>query len=92
MLEGSPKDIFLRYALALEYLGLQRDKEALGLFEEIFKDDPSYLPNYYHLGKTLEGEGLIDRAKLIYSIGMKLAQGKQELRTLNELRSALESL
>lgn len=53
-LKVTPKDNFLRHALALEYIKIGEDLKARVLFEEILSDSPDYVGTYYHLAKLLE--------------------------------------
>ncbi|MEL7161727.1 MAG: hypothetical protein AAFN92_13285, partial [Bacteroidota bacterium] len=57
MLEASPKDSFLRFALAKEHEKAGADAGARSVYEAIVADDPEYVGTYYHLGKTLERLG-----------------------------------
>ena len=54
LLQQMPGDNFLRHALALEYIKLEKDDDARILFESILNDSPDYVGSYYHLGKLLE--------------------------------------
>ena len=91
-LSEDPDDAFSRYALALEYVKENQDREAAGLMEELFLSQPDYLPNYYHYGKLQERLGNTALSKDIYSKGMEVARSQNNQHTLNELRGALEML
>lgn len=45
-----PDDLFSKFALALELIKVQKQKEAVLLFEDIIRRDPEYVGVYYHLG------------------------------------------
>ena len=49
-----PADPFLPYALALEYVRLNKNEDAISLLEKVLNLNPDYLPAYYHLGKLYE--------------------------------------
>ncbi|MES2778754.1 MAG: hypothetical protein V4651_02555 [Bacteroidota bacterium] len=91
MLEKQPNDLFLHYALAMEYLSMQQPEKAQNLFEQIIAADEHYVAAYYQLGILLEG---LDEASAIavYEKGMKEAQLKGDRKTVNEFRSALDEL
>jgi lipopolysaccharide biosynthesis regulator YciM len=91
MLEKQPDDLFLQYALAMEYLGLQQQDKAQKLFEQIVAADEHYVAAYYQLGLLLEGSDE-ERAITIYEKGMQEAQLKGDRKTVNEFRSALDEL
>lgn len=91
-LAQSPKDNFLRHALALEYMKLGRDSQARLLLETLLADDPSYTGSYYQLAKLLEKTGDTQAAIKWYEQGMEYAKKAGERHTYNELQSALEEL
>lgn len=91
-LQDTPGDSFLKHALALEYVKLNKDDLAEPLFEEILKDDPGYIGSYYHLGKLLERKNNTEAALLIYERGMRAAKDQQDLHAYNELKSAADEL
>ena len=61
-LEDSPGDSFLQHALALEYIKLNDDAAARGVFEALLAREPGYVGSYYHLGRLLERTGERDAA------------------------------
>ncbi|ATL49896.1 hypothetical protein COR50_15225 [Chitinophaga caeni] len=91
-LAESPKDSFLKHALALEYIKLDDDGAAHVLFDEILAEDPTYVGSYYHLGKLLERQGKNEDAISIYEKGMQIAKEQKEMHTYNELLAAYEDL
>lgn len=92
LLEESPKDSFLRHALALELQKTGEDHTAIQELESLLSDDPGYIGSYYQLGKLLEKTGDENRAIRWYEQGMEYAKNAGEKRAYNELRSALEEL
>lgn len=91
-LEKSPRDSFLRHALALEYMKTGSDAEAIALWQALLTDDPDYSGSYYHLGKALEKVGEEDLAKEIYEKGISIANKLNENHARNELQQALDEL
>ncbi|HAN65401.1 MAG TPA: hypothetical protein DCQ34_03585 [Chitinophagaceae bacterium] len=88
----SPKDSFLRHALALEYIKLGKDDEALELFTSLLKDEPGYVGSYYHLAKLWERKGRPEEAIKSYREGMDVAKAAGDRHSYNELQMALEEL
>ena len=88
-LQEEPSDSFLRYALALEFIGLNDTKQAYEQLEKLLNDDPDYLAGYYMAGKTAEGLGQISVAKNWYEKGIEIARRQKDPHTLNELSEAL---
>ncbi|MDQ2752367.1 MAG: tetratricopeptide repeat protein [Bacteroidota bacterium] len=92
MLQASPKDNFLRHALALEKIKEGKDEEAERLFVSILNDSPEYVGSYYHLAKLLERKGQTEKAIEWYERGMKTAKAAADNHAYNELQSAYEEL
>ncbi len=91
MLEEQPNDLFLQYALAMEYLGMGKAAEAEKQFRAILFADAHHVASYYQLGKLLEGRDEADAIQ-VYEKGMAEAKIKNDLKTVNEFRSALDEL
>ncbi len=91
MLEEQPLDLFLQYALAMEYLGMNQQAEAERLFKAIISADEHYVAAYYQLGKLLETTNETE-AITLYEKGMSEAQLKGDRKTVNEFRSAIDAL
>jgi tetratricopeptide (TPR) repeat protein len=91
-LASSPKDNFLRHALALEYVKLGKEDEAQQLFESILTDSPDYVGSYYHLGKLLERQQQTALAITWYEKGMEAAKQAKDNHAYNELQAAYEDL
>lgn len=91
-LEQNPRDSFLRHALALEYMKLNRLEEAKELFVSILTDAPDYIGSYYHLAKLLELLNDQEAAVSWYEKGMEAAKSAGDNHAFNELRAAYEEL
>src|SRR5947207_15103824 len=92
LLKASPKDNFLRHALALEYIKNENDSIARNLLEDILDDSPDYVGSYYHLAKLLERNGENDLAIQWYKKGIEAAKLAGDEHAFNELQSAYEDL
>ena len=91
-LAKTPQDSFLNHALALEYIKLGRDTEAITLFEELLRRDPDYVGSYYHLGAALERTGDPSGALAAYQRGMAVARQQRHNHALSELQQAADAL
>lgn len=91
-LKKTPKDPFLWYALATEYVGVGDDSQAKEIFLTLKRDYPDYHATYYHLAKLYERQDQDEAAIETYEQGMEVARKKNEKHAFNELRSALEEL
>ncbi len=92
MLKTTPRDSFLRHALALEYIKIGNDAEARALFEAVLTEFPAYTASYYHLGKLLERNNETELAIEWYEKGMIAAKEANERHAYNELQNAYEDL
>ncbi len=92
MLEKSPKEVFLHYALAMEYVSLQKWTEAAASLEQVKHLNDQYLALYYHLGKTQEQLGNRNLAAVTYKEGIALATRVKDYKTKAELWLALTAL
>src|SRR5260221_185013 len=91
-LNDNPNDSFSRYALALEYLKLGQNDEALREFEAVRKNDPAYVATYYQLGQLYQKLGQTHDAEKTFRTGITVATQNGDEHTRSELESALEGL
>jgi len=87
-----PDDLFLKYALAMEYLGINEIVKAKEYFEEVLKVDKNHVAAYYQLGKIFERMGNNPEAIAIYEKGMEAAKIKNDSRSMREIKTALDEL
>ena len=88
LLEASPRDAFLRFALAKEWEKEGNDATALNLYRSLLNDQPEYVGTYYHLGKTLERMQRPQEAWKIYTRGMAVTKQAGEQHAMRELAGA----
>lgn len=89
MLEKEPADIFLNYALAVEFVGEKKFKEAKEQFLKTVTINPEYLPCYYQLGQVAEKMNNEKEALDYYYKGVELAKKQNNNKALNELNEAI---
>ncbi len=92
MLEANPEDLFLHYALAMEYMSANEDMLAMEKLEWVKSASPAYLAVYYQLAKLYEKLEEPEKAIEIYEQGIEVAREQNEMKTMGELRSALDEL
>jgi predicted Zn-dependent protease len=88
MLAESPKDAFLRFALAKEFEKEGADAGAREIYEALLADQPEYVGTYYHLGKTLERLNEQAEAWRTYTEGIAITKRLGEKHAMNELAGA----
>ena len=89
MLEKEPHDLFLNYALAVEFVGENKLEEAEKQFLKTVKLDSEYLPCYYQLGQVAEKIKTEKEALEYYKLGLALAQKQNNQKAVNELNEAI---
>jgi tetratricopeptide (TPR) repeat protein len=89
MLEKEPNDLFLNYALAVEFVGEKKFEQAEKQFLKTTKIDPEYLPCYYQLGQVAEKINREKEALEYYHKGVELAKKQNNNKALNELNEAI---
>jgi cytochrome c-type biogenesis protein CcmH/NrfG len=87
-----PNDSFSRYGLAMEFVKLDRNDEAVEVFLELIRRDPGYVPAFYQLAKTYESMENPRDAILAYEHGIRAAKKKNDVHALSELQDAMEEL
>ena len=89
MLKDDPQDLFIRYAIAVEYAAAGDIKASILQLEELIASHPDYLGAYYKLGQLLEQNEQTARAIEVYRAGAALAERAGNKKTLREIREAL---
>ncbi len=88
LLNESPEDSFLLFAIAKEYEKQEAWESARKHYEKLLEADPEYLGVYYHLGKLLEYLEGPKKAWQTYTRGMELARLQGDQHALSELAGA----
>ena len=91
-LKETPNDSFSRYALALEYVKLGQNDDAVREFERVKKNDPDYVATYFQLGQLYQKIGQTHEAEKTFRTGITVAAKMGDEHTRGELESALEAL
>ena len=92
ILNDTPDDEFLNYALATEYVSIGKLQYALKLFNKLLAQSPLYFATYYHLGKLYEKLNDPTRAQKTYEDGLIITKKLNENHAYSELRAALDEL
>jgi len=93
LLKEDPKDVFCRYALALEYATEPSFlNSAIKELEKLRKSDEDYLPIYFQLGLLYQKLVMTDEAKRAVSDGLKLAKLQGNTHAYYELEFLMDDL
>jgi len=88
----SPKDSFLKFAIAKEHEKSAQDDKALKFYLDIYENDPKYIGLYYHLAKLYEKLNERVLAIKIYDEGIELGKNLGDFHAVSELNNARMNL
>src|SRR5262249_30565136 len=74
MLAEDPKDSFLLYGLAMEYVREGRDDKAIEYLREILTITPDYVPAYQQAGQAWPRLDKADEARQVFQSGIQAAK------------------
>lgn len=89
MLVKEPNDVFLNYALAMEYLATSDFELAEAQLQKTLVIEPGYLPCFYQLGQVWEKLGNTGKALNFYKQGLELAKSQNNRKAQGELSEAI---
>ena len=89
MLVDEPDDVFLNYALAMEYNSSNQFNEANEQLKKVLHLNPTYLPCFYQLGQIHEKLGNNDTALTYYKQGIHIAKSQNNSKAIGELNEAI---
>ena len=89
MLEKSPDDTFLLYAIALEHKKHSNFPQALEYLSQVLQKDPTYAVAYHQAGLVHELAGDMEAARKAYRDGMTVAERKGDAHAKEEMHAAL---
>ncbi len=92
LLEASPNDSFVLFALAKEYEGQGDSSKTLEFYLRLKEADPNYVGLYYHLGKQFEKMEDYPNAIHAYKEGIEVSKKAGDRHAANELAGALLNL
>ena len=90
MLDQDPRNGFVRYGLAMEYVNRGENEQAVKEFETLLAADGDYVAGYFHAGRTLEKLGRAEDARGMYERGIGAARRNGDHHALSELQAALD--
>ena len=88
LLDETEPELFILFALALEYRNKGENEKSLDYFLRLLAIDPFYLGAYYQLAGLYVDLGLIKEADKYYNLGIELAISKSDTHTLAKLKNA----
>ncbi|MES2381391.1 MAG: hypothetical protein V4538_10155 [Bacteroidota bacterium] len=92
MLAEMPDDIFLNYALAMEYKGLNEAQKAIHQLEKVLLLDENHVASLYQMGVLMSENNENEKAILFLEKGLNLAKQNKDLKTANEFKALLDEI
>ena len=89
MLEESPDDPFIIYALAREYELQAGTMQALLMYEHLVTNYPSYIATYYHYARLLYKAGNRNEAIKLLEKGIENGLKEKDHHAVSEMRGLL---
>ena len=91
MLDASPDDPFIIYALAKEYENRQSTMQAILMYEHLITEHANYIPTYYHYAKLLHSAGNINEAKRLLEKGIEQGIKERDMHAVSEMKGLLNT-
>ena len=92
MLDRSPNDAFLTYALAIEHRKAGDVAGALNLFSRTAELDGNYAYAHFQRGQIFEQGGNPEKAREAYAAGVAAAVRSGDRKAAGEIGAALEAV
>lgn len=92
MLADDPQDVFLRYALAMEWAAEGDATKSLEILAGLQAETPPYVPAFFMAGQQLTREGNIEEARRVLRDGIDVARAQGDGHAAGEMSEFLASL
>ena len=92
MLSEMPQDIFLNYAVAMEYKGLSLFDKTIDQLNKVLLLDENHVASFYQLGVLLSEKNENEKAILFLEKGLQIAKQKKDLKTANEFQALIDEI
>ncbi len=92
MLQADPSDLFLNFALAMEYAKAGRHDEALLQFTRVAELNPNSVPAYFQKADLLVALNRHAEAREVYTAALAAAEKSGDKHAAQKVREALALL
>ena len=89
LLSDDPGDIFVLYAIGLEYFKMGKTDEAIRSLEELILISPEYIPAYFRLGQWFAEKDQIEQAKAVLMQALALSKSQNDTKAAQEIQELL---
>lgn len=90
--ERDPRDAFITYGIAMEYVKAGNSERAIEWFDRTLGLDPDYAYAHYQKAKALTDEGRLAEAKAVIAEGIAAARRKNDGHAVGELEALADSM
>jgi tetratricopeptide (TPR) repeat protein len=92
LLKLDPNDVFLQYALALEFISAGDADEGLARLAKVNEQHPQYVAAFFQRGQVLADQDRTDEARDIITRGVEVARQVGDDHAEREMSEFLETL
>jgi thioredoxin-like negative regulator of GroEL len=92
LLEAEPDDVFLNFALAMEFTKEGRTIEAIAQFHRVTTLDPKYPAAYFQWGRLLINQDRHAEARDVLIQGLSAAQSAGDLHAKTEMQELIDAI
>lgn len=92
LLESSPHDTFLRYALAMEHRSLGEEQAAAESFQQLLTGQPPHVPSFFMYAQMLAEQGQTEAARGLLRDGIEQARLQGDAHAAGEMSQFLAEL
>ena len=92
LLKSDPDDVFLQYALAMEFVSAGDADEGLARLAQVNDQHPKYVAAFFQRGQVLADQGKTDEARDILTRGVEVARQAGDTHAEREMSDFLDTL
>jgi predicted Zn-dependent protease len=92
MLADQPRDVFLRYGLALEMVNEQECEPAIILLQQLCVETPPYVPAFFRCAQIMADMSRFEEARKFLREGIEVARLQGDLHAAAEMGEMLAEL
>ena len=92
MLESEPEDLFLQYALAMEWESEGELEKSSKIHRELMSRTPPHVPSYFRVAQQLVRAGEADASREVLREGIEIARQQGDHHAAAEMSELLQSI
>ena len=92
MLESEPGDLFLQYALAMEWESEGEVEKSADIHRQLMQRQPPHVPSFFRVGQQLARQGDADGSRAVLRAGIETARSQGDHHAAAEMSELLQQL